>query len=370
MERANKKHLIALMLVVPVICAGIGRIVQQSNGAAQTRPRQSAAPSLIFLPIIRSGPSGGKPTTLTPIRYSDASPFNQQISPDAEIDPNSATMVQSLAQDARQRGFYMVVDKWTVPIYYADANTPRYNVELTASWAAWFATTMNGAPIPDWAAPDPQDDGSMTIVDLAADCQYDFWQAKKQNGQWSASWGNSLKIDGQGIFPKGLSARGSGFALLAGMIWPDELKNGRIGHALLFSYSYTKSGGPVSPATESDGESLAVDAIPEGARIQLDPALNLDTLNLTPYEKIIAKAMQEYGMILGDNSGGGISLYAISPLSTQGNPYEGILPPPDPQDGFVLLPNIPADKFRVLKLDPQIPDPQIGLAPSGCAEMR
>jgi len=370
MERANKKHLIALMLVVPVICAGIGRIVQQSNGAAQTRPRQSAAPSLIFLPIIRSGQSGGKPTTLTPIRYSDASPFNQQISPDAEIDPNSATMVQSLAQDARQRGFYMVVDKWTVPIYYADANTPRYNVELTASWAAWFATTMNGAPIPDWAAPDPQDDGSMTIVDLAADCQYDFWQAKKQNGQWSASWGNSLKIDGQGIFPKGLSARGSGFALLAGMIWPDELKNGRIGHALLFSYSYTKSGGPVSPATESDGESLAVDAIPEGARIQLDPALNLDTLNLTPYEKIIAKAMQEYGMILGDNSGGGISLYAISPLSTQGDPYEGILPPPDPQDGFVLLPNIPADKFRVLKLGAQIPDPQIGLAPSGCAEMR
>ena len=370
MERADKKHLIALMLVVPVICAGIGRIVQQSNGAAQTRPRQSAAPSLIFLPIIRSGQSGGKPTMLTPIRYSDASPFNQQISPDAEIDPNSATMVQSLARDARQRGFYMVVDKWTVPIYYADANTPRYNVELTASWAAWFATTMNGAPIPDWAAPDPQDDGSMTIVDLAADCQYDFWQAKKQNGQWSASWGNSLKIDGQGIFPKGLSARGSGFALLAGMIWPDELKNGRIGHALLFSYNDTKSGGPVSPATESDGESLAVDAIPEGARIQLDPALNLDTLNLTPYEKIIAKAMQEYGMILGDNSGGGISLYAISPLSTQGNPYEGILPPPDPQDGFVLLPNIPADKFRVLKLGAQIPDPQIELVPSGCAEMR
>ena len=74
-------------------------------------------------------------------------------------------------------------------------------------------------------------------------------------------------------------------------------------------------------------------------------------------------------MILGD-SGGGISLYAIHPMSVQSDPYAGILPPPDPVDGFVLLPNIPVDKFRVLKLSPQVPDPEIALVPSGCAEMR
>ena len=367
----NKKHLIVLTLIVSAICAGIG-IVQWLDSAAQAHPLQSATPTpaLTFLPIIHADQSGGKPTTLTPIYYSAESPFNQKIPSNPEIDPNSATMVQSLLRDARNQGYYIVVDKWTVPIYYSDANTPRYNVKLTADWARWFATTMNGVPIPDWAAPDPQDDGSMTIVDLTTNCEYDFWQAKNQNGQWQASWGNSLKIDGQGIFPKGLSARGSGFALLAGMIWPDELRNGRIDHALLFSYNYTKSGGPVSPATESDGESLSADAIPEGARIQLDPTLNLDTLNLTPYEKTIAKALQEYGMILGDNSGGGISLYAVHPMSAQGNLYEGILPPPDPMDGFVLLPNIPVDKFRVLLLGPQIPDPEIALVSSGCAEMR
>jgi len=50
-------------------------------------------------------------------------------------------------------------------------------------------------------------------------------------------------------------------------------------------------------------------------------------------------------------------------------PYEGILPPPDPLYGFVLLPNIPVDKFRVLKLSPQIPNPETALVPSGCAEM-
>ncbi len=313
--------------------------------------------------------AGGKPTTLYQIEYSASSPFNQKIPANPTLAPNSATLVKSLIRDANNSGMYIVVDKWTVPVYYADANTPRYNVTLTASWARWYATKMNGVPIPNWAAPDPQDDGSMTVVDVSTNCQYDFWQAKKQNGQWSASWGNSLKSNEVGIFPKGLSARGSGFALLAGMIWPDELKNGKIEHALAFSYNYTRSGGPVSPATESDGESLAADAIPEGARIQLDPALNLDNLNLTPYEKTIAKAMQEYGMILGDNSSGGISLYAVSPLSAQGDPYAGVLPPPHPTYGTVYLPNIPVNKFRVIKFGPQNPDPEIALVSSGCAVM-
>jgi hypothetical protein len=62
-------------------------------------------------------------------------------------------------------------------------------------------------------------------------------------------------------------------------------------------------------------------------------------------------------------------LYAVSPLSVDGNPYENILPPPDPADGFVLLPNIPVDRFRVLKLAAQNPDPEIALVPNNCAEM-
>jgi hypothetical protein len=314
-----------------------------------------------------------KPTQLIAITYSSTSPFNEPIPANAEIDPNSARLVGSLQTAASNRGFYIVVDKWTVPVYYADANTPRYTVSLTADWAQQIAPVIEHVPIPDFAAPDPQEDGHMSIVDLSTQCEYDFWQAKKQNGQWSASWANSLKINGAGIYPKGLSARGSGFALLAGMIWPEELISGRIGHALIFSYDYTKAGGPVPPATESDGVSTRLDAIPEGARIQLDPSFDLGSLSLTPYERTIARALQEYGMIVAD-TGGGLSLYAIHPLSLQDNPYEGLLPTPDPVDGFVTLENLQnlliahPELFRVLRLPPQIPDPELALVPSGCTE--
>ena len=294
--------------------------------------------------------------------YSDSSPFNQRIPPGAEVDPNSATMVRSLLADADEQGFLIALKKWTVPVYYADASTPHYDVRLTADWAS--ARVMRGVPIPDFAAPDPEDDGEMAIIDTSTGCEYDFWQAEKRDGQWSASWANSIRVDSDGVYPLGLSARGSGFALLAGMIWPDELRSGQIHHALVFSYSFSKDGGPVPPATESDGPSSRSDAIPEGARIQLDPDLDLDSLSLTPYERTVAEALQEYGMILGD-VGGGIELEGIHPMSATNNPYEGILPDED----YVYLPNIPIERFRVLKLPLQDPDPLIELIPSGCAEM-
>ena len=96
--------------------------------------------------------------------------------------------------------------------------------------------------------------------------------------------------------------------------------------------------------------------------MQLDPNLDLESLNLQPFEKTIAQALQEYGMILGDCGGEGIELEAIHPMSVQNNPYEGILP----DDVLVYLSNISIDRFRVLKLSPQIPDPDIDIVPNRC----
>ena len=178
-----------------------------------------------------------------------------------------------------------------------------------------------------------------------------------------------MPISYPGVYPRGMSARGSGFPLLAGVIWPDEFKNG-IRHALLFANSMPKGcpdslktdaeklsskgvpGCPVWPATDSDGENTDIFALPEGARLQLDPTINLDSFNLKPYEKIIAKAMQEYGMYLTDSGDTGIALYAIDPKSYLSDPYEGIFSSADYDAyGSVKLDGLKqfADKFKVIK---------------------
>ncbi len=250
--------------------------------------------------------------------YDPESPINQKIPPDAEVDPNSDIMVLSLIDSYAVDDFYMGLREWTVTVFYADENTPHYDVKLTALWAP--KKKMLKVPIPNWAIPDPEDDGEMAIIDLSTGYEYDFWQAKKENGQWRASWVNRISIDSDGIYEQGYSARGCGFALLAGLVWPDELKAGRIEHALVFSYDFTKKDTIVWPATETDGDTVSDKAIPEGARVQLDPGLDLDLLGLEPWEKTIAKALQEYGMFLCDD-GGGLEIEAINVLSYQANPY-------------------------------------------------
>ncbi len=204
--------------------------------------------------------------------------------------------------------------------------------------------------------PDPAGDGHLAIIDLSEGYVYEFWQAEKHDdGTWAASWGNRIALDSNGIYPTGNSSRGSGFASLAGMIWPEEFAQRKIEHALVVSIPSTKKGVPVPPATETDGRKSYWGAIPIGARIQLNPALDLNAYNLTSYERTICECLQEYGAFVGDTSGS-IEFEAINPLSYTHDPYNGMF-----DERWILLDNIPLEELRVLELPPEIEDPVLGV---------
>jgi hypothetical protein len=310
---------------------------------------------------------GTKPVSLPAFReiglYSTSSPFNQKIPTSAAVDPNSDAYI---AKFALVGSLLLNLRQYSTTVFMADAQTPRYDVPLYCGeyWEIGI-NKLRDVPIPTWAEPtqdDPNEappqgcgeasgqDNNMVVLDLETRCEYDFWQMRIEDGRWVASFGNAISLDSNGVYPNGMSTRGSGLAFLGGHIWPDELQNGQINHALVFAYPHTRAGGPVAPATDSDGEAKASDALPEGARLQLDPGLDLDALGLTGAEKTVAQALQEYGMYLVDNGGeNGIGLYLIDPRSVSVDPYVGILP----DENFPALANIPLDKFRVLQLPSQ-----------------
>jgi hypothetical protein len=268
-------------------------------------------------------------------------------------------MVQTVVQAGAAQGFLVAARRWTVPVYYADATTPKVSVAMTASWAP--ATTMTGVPMPANAAPDPSTDGHMAVLDKSTGCEYDFWKATRSStGAWSAGWGNSLMASGTGVYPNGLSARGSGFGLGAGLVSKPELTAGAINHALVFSFPTTKAGGPVLPATESDGQSSAAGAIPEGAHLQLDPSLDLSTFGLLGWQLTIARTLQRYGMILGD-SGGGVSLYAENASTAGAYPWGAV--------DYAYLPTSLLSHLRVLTTGPQY-KPSFAIAPTSCSTLR
>lgn len=289
--------------------------------------------------------------------YSGDSPFNQPVSADAPTDPNSAAMVQALAAGAGG-GFAISAKQWTAPVYYADATTPHIAVSLTMSW--FPAKKLIGVPMPADAAPDSTSDGHLMIVDRSTSCEYDFWQAHKNaDGSWSASTANAIPMNGDGIFAGGWATTAAGFALGLGKIRPEEMAAGTIAHALVFAFPTTKAGGPVAPATSSDGKSSAAGAIPEGARLQLDPALDLDSLGLNAWQKTIARALQRYGMVLGD-SGGTVGLSAVNASNLGANAY------PWGDLSYAYLPTALLTHFRVLTVGAQSSPPG-QLIPTSCA---
>jgi len=299
--------------------------------------------------------------------------FNQVISANPQLDPRSTDFVRMLSRSKKEKGFVLSVKEWTVPAYFAQPTTPRHDVRISGqppgahydrNFVHDVARIMHDVPIPANARPDPMEDGHMTVIDPATRCEFDLYDAKLTATGWTAAWGNVTSTADSGIYPFGLSTRGTGFAPLAGMIWPAELRNRRIDHALVFAYPYTRSGGPMYPATAGDGKTALATALPQGARVQLDPALDLGPLNLTTYERTVAEALQRYGMYLGD-TGGALALYAVSPQSFDTNQYAGLLP----DEPYVYLNKIPVNRFRVLKTGPQLAQTPLFVVPSLCARI-
>lgn len=304
-----------------------------------------AAPTRVATP--RACAAGEVPRPGRDRVYSAASPFNRPIPRNVRADRRSALMIRGLADVGRKRGFVLSLREWTIPVYVARHDDPRFVVPLTAEWSR--GRSVRGAAIPPDAKPDPRDDAHLAVLDPETGCEWDFWQARRKDGRWVASWGNRISPTGRGIYRDGLSARASGFGLLAGLVFPEELRRGRIEHALVFSFPHVAAGGPVAPATASDGTSRRRDAIPEGARLQLDPRLDLDTLRLSRAERTIARALQVYGMYLGDR-GGAVGLYAAHPQAYERDPYARLTKQP-----YLPL-RIPLERMRVLELPPQRTD--------------
>lgn len=279
--------------------------------------------------------------------YSSDSIWNKKIPANAALHPNSEQMIAWL-KSRSYTTFGINIDRWTMPVYSADANTPKITIYCSGENSPIDGTFEGpyhtNVPFPANAQPDPSSDHGMIVLDWSTNTEWDFAALElRSDGKWHAGacipWGPAAQpkpnsgylpnfVDGSGVMPQEMTAYTWGACatsvpLLAGLIRPEEIAAGVIPHALRFGLCYPQHQRKVyPPAATIDGwlgsSSITEPyAIPEGARLQLDPNLNLDTLGLSPAGKIIAKCMQDYGIILVD-SADGLPLYAQNPMGASG----------------------------------------------------
>lgn len=263
-------------------------------------------------PVPDPPPSGGASFEQRP--YLGDSVWNQPIASDARLDPASEAMVATIGLSANEGKLSSDPTQYSYPVYVADAATPRVTVTCTGYCSIVHpdgtrepsAKSMADVPIPDRARPSSGSDGQMIIIDPGTGYEYDVWQATRDaSGGWVVRNMSRYNVGWDGM-PRQYISRGAGVPYLAGLIRPHEIAAGEIRHAIAFAYPFPAQGRCVWPASKNDGQSGLPAALPEGARLQLDPDLteaDFDRWGLDRTGRIIARAMQRYGVILIDVSG-------------------------------------------------------------------
>jgi hypothetical protein len=210
--------------------------------------------------------------------------------------------------------------------------------------------------MPVGAAPDPESDHHLLIIDRSTNIEYGMWDFAASNGTYTCGLGATQDLSGTGVRPLADTAnpwweahgpRACGFGLIAGLIRPEEIAAGVIEHALVVAYPHIRSGfylAPASTAQASNGAGAEPNrGIPCGGRIQYDPTIDVDALNVSRAGKTILRALQIYGAYVGDYSGA-ISLYGDN--SPEAQTYWNSIG----FDSYELLDAIDLADFRVIQL--------------------
>ncbi len=198
----------------------------------------------------------------------------------------------------------LVLGSWGMPVYHAGAGDPAYRIKSGPGWVR--------VHIPAGARHMPTSDAAMVVIDRATHQVVGLGGAHfSKRAGWSASGVSRYLSRSNGIaggLPGGLKAnyghRGIPGSVQA--VTRDEIRRGVIRHRLEVYWHETKSGRAYFPMTQSESGKNGV--VPEGMVIRIRPSVNLKAMHLPRAAYIIARALQRYGAVVGDNSGQGNSI--------------------------------------------------------------
>jgi hypothetical protein len=203
-------------------------------------------------------------------------------------------------------------------------------------------------PVPDPVWADPSDDSHMIIVDRETMIAYEFWNWRKEGdriyragmmGKWDLL-GQGWNYPGSDPYRARNGATASRAPYIGGLVRYEEVAAGLVAHALDMVVPTTRKGECVAPAVNTDGRNTGSGFIPEGARVQLDPALDLDSLGLSGPARVVARALQDYGAYVMDTASGWA--IKLQNLGADGGAWRPLASQFD-------LTNIPIQRFRVLR---------------------
>jgi hypothetical protein len=273
------------------------------------------------------------------------------LGPAVRVDPLSSQYVSFWVSHLSVPMF--VIGPWSVPVVTVTGGEPTYTINIVSNGhAASDINRFGPVPIPRGTQPDPSSDGHLAILDYARGIEWDMWQARYDSttDTWTATCGAALLFTQRAVARHVCGANTAGFPAAAGLVTPEEIAAGVIKHPLVFASNNlgTPSGKVFRcPATGSWGSSSDPDALVAGMWLQLDPSVHVAALNLPRWQKTVARALQQYGAYVRDQTGSGqADFYAENTVDRTSTPTWAQLGIPATMR---FAPNFPWRRLRVLR---------------------
>lgn len=170
------------------------------------------------------------------------------------------------------------------------------------------------------------------VVDADTCTLFETWNTRQTAAGWTAGSGAVWSLRSNRLRPRSwTSADAAGLPILPGLLRWDEVKAGRVDHAIRFTTDVTQRAF-IWPARHQAGSTSSRAFPPMGARFRLRSGYPM--AGYTASAKVVLRAMQRYGLVLADN----------------GSPwfFQGDADPAWPADLIAQLKGIPASAFEAV----------------------
>lgn len=268
---------------------------------AVAAPEQIDEPAVAREPAVRLNAINGPSIAGCPVL-----PANNAWNTEIASAPLHSRSSQIIAKIQSIGGDFLHADfgenpNYGIPYVVVPAGTSRVPITYTAygneSDAGPFPIPLN-APVE--GGPDVTSGDRHVIAIEQGSCElFELFVGRQVGAGWQANSGARFDLHSNALRPLGwTSADAAGLPIFPGLVRYEEVAAGEIRHAIRITFSQTQRG-YILPATHFASNSTDPDLPPMGLRLRLRS--DYDISQLTGQARVIAEAMQRYGVIVADN---------------------------------------------------------------------
>ena len=231
-------------------------------------------------------------------------PWNQRVDT-APVHPDSAAIVRSIGVDEGLHPDFGSGRYEGRPIGIPYTTVSRRQKRVRVSFEYSDESDRGPYPIPRNAPIEggrsAEGDRHVIVVDRDRCRLYELFAAYPRRGgrSWRAGSGAIFNLRANAVRPDGwTSADAAGLPILPGLARYEDVRRGRIDHALRFTVSRTRRA-YVYPARHFASDLTEPDLPAMGQRLRLKSSFDIS--GYPRQARIVLRALQEYGMLVADN---------------------------------------------------------------------